>query len=155
MVHLKLPLISRIGFHHDEPELFVTTQWTKNPERSNLFLLFRWILAAFFIGIVAYSWTNSISSGFFNFWFIYMTNWGIILCMIATTFAAILTTCYHFNLTTLDSQSRSYKVYWFLSNVSTVLAFMITIVYWTVLFEGNCEDCNLISSCNYFHSNFR
>lgn len=152
MVHVKLPLISRIGFHHEEPELFVTTQWRRNVEKSNLFLIFRWILALFFIGIVAYSWTNSISSGFFSFWFIYMTNWGILLCMISTTFAAVLTTCYHFDVIDLDSHSRSYKVYWLLSNISTVLAFMITIVYWTILFEGNCGNCNLISSFKQFHS---
>lgn len=136
VVKVKIPKLQRVGFHHDEPELFVTTQWTRQVEKSLIFLLFRWILAGFFIGIVAYSWTNSISRGSFGFWFIYLTNWGILFCMISTTFAAFLTTFYHFNWTKLESQSASYKLYWFLSNVSTVLAFVITVVYWSILFDG-------------------
>lgn len=136
VVKVKIPKLQRIGFHHDEPELFVTTQWTRNVEKSLLFLLYRWVLAAFFIGIVAYSWTKSISGGYFRFWFIYLTNWGILICVTSTTFAAVFTTCYHFNWIKLHSQSASYKLCWFLSNVSTVLAFMITVVYWSILFNG-------------------
>lgn len=139
MVKIKFPKISAVGFHHDEPEVFVTTQWTKNPQKSLLFLLFRWILAGFYIGIVAYSWTNNINSGIFRFWFIYMTSLGIFICMISTTYSAFLTTFYQFSIINLEPNSLSYKLYWFLSNVSTVLAFMITIIYWSVLFNGMCH----------------
>lgn len=137
---IKFPKISGAGFHHDEPEVFVTTQWTRQPVKSLLFLLFRWLLAGFYIGIVAYSWSSNINNGTFNFWFIYMTSCGIFICMISTVFAAFLTTFYHFDVITLDSQSSSYKVYWFLSNISTVLAFMITVVYWSILFNGECKN---------------
>lgn len=137
-VKLKFPKISAVGFNHDEPEVFVTIQWTRSPQKSLLFLLFRWILAAFYIGVVAYSWSENITNGTFKFWFIYMTSLGIFICMISTVYAAFLTTFYHFDVINLDSQSSSYKLYWLLSNISTVLAFMITVVYWSVLFNGKC-----------------
>lgn len=139
MVKMKFPKISSVGFHHDEPEVFVTTQWTRDTEKNLLFLLFRWVLAGFYIGVVAYSWTSNINSGIFRFWFIYMTSLGIFICMISTTFAAVLATLYQFDAITINSQSSSYKLYWFLSNISTVLAFMITIIYWSVLFNGKCD----------------
>lgn len=144
---MKIPKLQRIGFHHDEPELFVTTQWTRNAQKSVLFLIFRWILAGFFIGIVAFSWTKSFNSDTFKFWWIYLTNWGILICMISTTFAAFLTTFYHFSWIKLESQSASYKVYWFLSNVSTVLAFVITIVYWSILFNGERNLTLVLNDC--------
>lgn len=137
VVPVKLPKWSRVGFTHEEPELFVTTQWTRNAEKSWTFLLFRWLLAGFFIGVVSYSWTNAIVHNGFRFWFLYMTSWGIFICMLSTTFSACLTTLYHFKCITMTTQSVSYKVQWFLSNVAVVLAFMITVVYWSVLFNGN------------------
>lgn len=138
VVKVGLPKVTQCGFHHDEPELFVKSQWQRG-EKSFLFLLFRWALAAFFIGTLAYSWTNVIRNEAFKFWFIYMTNWGLFLCTISTSLAAFLTTFYHFGWKKFESQSISYKVFWFLSSVSTVLAFVITIVYWSILFNGNCE----------------
>lgn len=140
VVKIRFPKLSGVWFHHDEPEVFVSTQWTKQPKKSLLFLLFRWILAGFFIGVFAYSMTGTITNGNLRFWFIYMTNIGLFICMIATFFAACLTTVHHFDIISLESQSSSYKLYWFLSNISTVLAFMITVVYWSVLFNGKCGN---------------
>lgn len=120
---------------HDDPEVFFKSQW-QTERKSLIFLIYRWNLAAFFIGIVSYSWSSNIIKGTFNYWFIYMTSWGILLCAITTTVAAVLTTFYHFGRIEINSKSTSYKVYWFLSYVSTVLAFLITIVYWSVLFDG-------------------
>lgn len=131
----RLPKLRSCGFHHDDPVVFAQSQWQIGP-KSLMFLYFQWIIALYFIGIVVASWTQSILKGNFAFWFIYLTDWGIMFCMVATCFGAVLTTLYHFDWMNLNSQSMSYKIYWFLSNVSTVLAFMITIVYWTLLFEG-------------------
>jgi hypothetical protein len=129
-------VLSLITLRHENPEHFFTTQWTKTVRKSIWFLLFRWILAAFFIGTLAYSWTSSISKGYFGFWFIYMTNLNLLLSTLTTTYAAVLVSLYHFDAITVEPRSTSYKLYWFLSNVSTVFAFIITIVYWTVLFNG-------------------
>jgi len=125
----------RIDFNHKKPESFVRSQW-QSGNKSVLFLIFRWFLAAYFFGCVSYAWTNNIIDGTFGYWFIYMTNWGISICTISTIYAAILTTLHHFQKIDLTTESRSYKILWWLSNVSTVLAFKITIVYWALLFNG-------------------
>lgn len=132
---VKLPKFSRVGFHHNQPEKFVKSQW-QSGDKSWIFLTYRWVLAAFFIGVTLYSWYNIIQYNNFPFWWIYLTNWGILLCTISTTFGAFLTSFYHFGAGKIDPNSSFYKVYWFLYNVATVLAFVITIVYWSVLFNG-------------------
>jgi hypothetical protein len=124
-----------LRLHHDDPEVFYKSQWQSN-RKSLIFLIYKWILAAFFIGIVCYSWTKNIINETFAYWFIYMTSWGILLCAVTATFSAILTTLHHIDPVEKNPKSTGYKVYWFLSYVSTVLAFLITIVYWSLLFDG-------------------
>lgn len=120
---------------HKNPEVFVMSQWQRR-SKSILFLLYRFLLASSFIGIFTYSITTSIVVNHdFGFWFIYLTNNGLLLCTLTTTYAAILVTFYHFDWLRLETESKSYKIYWLLSNVSTVLAFVISIVYWSVLFK--------------------
>lgn len=154
---MKLPHFSQIGFHHDNPKVFAQSQW-QSGEKSVKFLIFRWLLAAFYIGITAYSKTDMALDGTFRYWFIYMTHWGIFISTIATTFGAILTTLYHFDKIVIESHSLSFKIYWLLSNISTVFAFLITLVYWVVLFGGKplsrpnfiSKDLNLL----FFRHNF-
>jgi hypothetical protein len=124
-----------LHFNHRKPESFVKSQ-CQSQQKSALFLTFRWLLALFFIGGIAYVWTDNIIAGRFGFWFIYMTNWGLCLCTISTVYAAVLTTHYHVKRYELTTESLSYKILWWLSNVSTVMAFMITLIYWIILFEG-------------------
>ena len=119
---------------HKNPEVFVISQWCK--PKSIFFLLYRYLLAITFIGILTYSITNSIIVNHdFGFWFIYLTNNGLLICTLTTTYAATLTTFYQFDWIRLETESKSYKIYWLLSNVSIVLAFVISIVYWSVLFK--------------------
>lgn len=127
--------IANLRLNSDDPTVFVKSQWQRG-EKSLIFLIYRWVLAGFFIGILTFSWSRNIIKGTFAFWFIYMTSWGILLCTITTIFSAVLTTLHHINAIKLDSKSASFKVYWLLSNVSTVFAFVITIVYWSLLFDG-------------------
>lgn len=132
----------KLHFNHKKPESFVRSQ-CQSEQRSAFFLTFRWLLAAFFIGGIAYTWTNNIKNGTFGFWFIYMTNWGLFICTISTIYAAILTTFHYVKKLDLNFESRSYKILWWLSNVSTVLAFEITLVYWIILFEGNLKRLSI------------
>lgn len=147
MVNVKLPNFAQIGFRHDNPKVFAQSQW-QSGDTSVKFLVFRWLLAVFYIGITLYSMIDMSLAGTMGFWFIYMTHWGIFISMIATTFGAILTTLYHRETIKIEPHSLSYKLYWFLSNVSTVFAFVITVVYWIVLFEGKKRE-------NYFPLNFK
>lgn len=123
------------SFNHNQPKVFVQSQW-QSGNKSLKFLIFRWILAAYFIATVAFSWQRALSRNAFGTWWIYMTDWGILLCMISTTYGAVLTTRHHQDSIKMNSQSSEYKIYWFLSNVGTVLAFVISTFYYGMLYGG-------------------
>lgn len=121
------------SFHHSQPEDFVQSQWQKDRKSQN-FLTFRWTLSALFIVIVFLSWVRALCSGSFGVWWIYMTDWGILLCMISTLIGALMTTLYHDDALVMTPQSIEYKIYWFLTTIATNLAFVITTFYYGLLY---------------------
>ena len=131
--NMKIQTNFLVSFHHNHPEVFVQSQWQKNDKSYN-FLIFRWILASLFIVTVSFSWYRAFCFNFFGFWWIQMTDWGIILCMISTTYGALLTTLYHDNTLQLHPQSVQYKIYWCLTTIATNLAFVITTFYYGLLY---------------------
>lgn len=62
------------------------------------------------------------------------------MSMIMTTLGAGLVTAYYFDKMTVE-QNRImpivFQVYWFLSNTATVIAFVITILYWSLIYDGS------------------
>lgn len=124
------------SLNHNQPEVFVQSQW-QSGTKSLKFVIFRWILAAYFIATVAFSWQRALTRNAFGLWWIYMTDWGILLCMISTTYGAILATRFHKNSIQIHPQSTDYKIYWCLSNIAMVLAFVISIFYYGMLYGGN------------------
>lgn len=134
MVVRYLPKLKHFGFYHENPEVFAMSQW-QTSTKSLFYLLYRWIIAIFFVGTLAYSMTDSVAASEMEYWFIYMTNIGLFICMIASIYGAVFVSLYHFSLIHIESSSINYKLYWFLTNVAIVLAFVITIVYWATLFD--------------------
>lgn len=82
----------------------------------------------------------------FWYFFIYLTNWGLILCTICTVYGALLTTTWHYNKkyrTQLESTTesfevmpRSFRIYWGLHNISLILSILITVMYWLVIYDS-------------------
>ncbi|KAJ6646413.1 Protein rolling stone, partial [Pseudolycoriella hygida] len=90
--------LSNCGFNYTEPHKFVRSQWqlqTKNV----FYLLWRIVVGTFFLAAVIDSMVASITAHDFGFYFIYLTNWGIILCMITSVYGAILVSYWHFHPT--------------------------------------------------------
>lgn len=113
------------------------SQWQKK-NKSVFFLVYRLLMAILFIGILTYSITYSaVVKNDFDYWFIYLTNNGLLICTITSIYSTLLLISYHFNWITLEEDSIIYKIYWLLSNIAIVLAFLISLVYWTLLFEWN------------------
>jgi hypothetical protein len=131
-----VPKFKSIGLHHDNPEVFAMSQWQFQP-RSIIYLVYRWIFAILFTLILVYSMTLTAQNGQMVYWAIYLTNQGLFICTVYSIFSAIFVTLYHFKAMNLENSSFWYKIYWILSNVSIVLAFLITIVYWTALYDFN------------------
>lgn len=130
-------IVRDFSLHHEQPELFFTAQWTRNPRSSFLFLIYRWIFAAFFIGIMLYGWMIYHQKEHLRCWPIYLTNWTVIISATNASVAVILTTCYHFEkIAVLKPQSIVYKVYWLLSTISLTLSVLVSVVQWTLVYEG-------------------
>jgi hypothetical protein len=124
----------------------VSSQWISDPnEKSFCFFFFRWILCFYFIGAILYSYETSIEQNYSEFWFIFLSHWGLLINLTTMTCYAIMVSFHYFNWTTPSSQSIVYQVCWFLSSVSTSLSLMISFVYWKFMFDGEFHfHCVLI-----------
>ncbi|XP_037960532.1 protein rolling stone [Teleopsis dalmanni] len=135
------------GFEYNQLEHFYRSKWQSN-ECSILYLIYRWICSLFFIGLFTSCLVLQFSDGKI---FIFLTNWGIILCLFTQLTAALLVTCWHFDLgeiraTIYDHDAKAItgvansmrtptivKIYWLLHGVALLLALVITTVYWIFL----------------------
>ncbi|XP_063704956.1 protein rolling stone-like [Culicoides brevitarsis] len=130
--------LDNCGFDHHSPDEFVKSQW-QDCTKSNIFLLYRWAIAIFFISIVTYSLYAHINiyHHAIGYYFIYLTDIGIILCMLCTLLGAILATIWHFHLADQDMKTSEmptiFKIYWITHNTSFILSLLITLMYWTVI----------------------
>ncbi|XP_067621784.1 protein rolling stone isoform X3 [Eurosta solidaginis] len=128
--------------------------------KSVAYLIYRWLIALFFIAIVIDSMLETEEGSSTNFWlyFIYMTNWGVMLCMFTNILGAVLVTLWHFHpeyadkLLNLDSLTSPFVIYWGMHIISLVLSIVITIIYWSVLYDAAESSLNatnvLTHACN-------
>jgi len=118
-------MISKVlRLNHQQPEeVFFKSQWQRGDKSLN-YLIYRWIVAVYFIAITLVFITISAIDGAIGFYFIYLSNWEILLCMFTSTLSAIIVTLNFFDKVSIVS---TYKLYWFLSNSSIVLALVIAI----------------------------
>ncbi|XP_059616897.1 protein rolling stone-like [Phlebotomus argentipes] len=129
------------GFNHDPPEDLVRSQWQRR-NKSGLYLVYRWLIAALFIAAVAVSMSGNATASDWGFYFIYLTNWGIVACMVTTTMGAILVSLWHFHpqfsarVEVEGVVPTAFKVYWALHNSTLVMSIIITIIYWSILFDA-------------------
>lgn len=132
--------VENFGLECNHVDLFYKSMWQKN-EVSTLYLLYRWLLALFFLGVSVSCITLQFSEGKF---FIYMTNWGYSLATVTMLISAVQTTLWHYDIQCvrtgvhdLEGQKArmtlGMKIYWWMYNVSLLLAPMISTVYWIFL----------------------
>lgn len=71
-------------------------QWQYR-SKSIYYLIYRWLIAIFFVTCVMVSMSHIASWYDFGMYFIFMTNWGIWTCLVAGTFGAVLVTLWYFD----------------------------------------------------------
>ncbi|XP_055903214.1 protein rolling stone-like [Eupeodes corollae] len=121
--------LENIRLGHYPVEDFYKSQW-QSADRSFWFLLYRWCVAGFYIAAgIACAIALFDNARFF----IYLTDWGFILCMIATTYGAVLTTLWHFDRVDGVEQGWSIKIFWIIHWSALVLSCVITLMFWTLL----------------------
>ncbi|KAH8410030.1 hypothetical protein KR009_004265 [Drosophila setifemur] len=120
---------SKFSLFHDDPGSFCRSQWQKS-DRNIIWLLYRWILAAFFAGGVIGSMVDSFNDGR---WFIYLTDWGFSLCFYCCTYGAIVATIYFIKPSYFGLGNRALKIYWISHYTTSVLSMLVSLVFWAAL----------------------
>ncbi|XP_030555431.1 protein rolling stone [Drosophila novamexicana] len=116
--------------NHHSPEDFHRSQW-QSELKSCGFLIYRWCLAAFFgSGLV----TNIILYYYRGYWLIYLTNWGFVLCSLASITGAIFVSIYHCNPERMMRRTCLIKCYWALYWTNLIVSNIICILYWILIF---------------------
>jgi hypothetical protein len=135
------------SFQHNSPRDFLQSQW-QTREKSVVYLIYRWCIACFFIFSVLVSVITSASRGELHVYYIYLTHWNLVVTMISMVWSACMVTMHHMDrLKVSDSMNRLLKVSWFLSTSSNMYAFLVTIIYWSVLFKTELSVVDLNNIC--------
>lgn len=123
------------SFEHESPEDFVVSQWQNN-KKCLLWVIYRWIIASFFVFSVATSITYAILRNQVLVYFIYLTNWNLNFTMVMTCMSAWNSTMFYKDRLDLkQSMTKKLKIFWFLSTTTTMYAIIISVVYWTILYK--------------------
>lgn len=88
--------LSNCGFDHDPVDSMVRSQW-QSRSKNNLYLAYRWIVAAFVIAAVVVSMHAHLQRASLALFFIYLTHWGLLVNMIVGIYGAVLVTVWHFH----------------------------------------------------------
>lgn len=139
----------KCGFNHIAPDDFVKSQW-QTRTKSITYLIYRWLISIFFIAVVIYSMVTGMHYGMY---FIYLTNWGIMMCMLTNALGAILVSIWYlhpeFADRVVDSNAMpiSFKIYWAMHITTLIVSIVITIVYWSILYNDrvNLDAVNILT----------
>ncbi|XP_018322706.1 protein rolling stone [Agrilus planipennis] len=129
---------------HPDPHVFFKSQWQQTYGPSIIYLGLRWTIALFFLIV----WILSIifSQGK---WTIYLTDWGLTVCTFQALLSAMMVTVWVITYANKDFNIEQYKkplylmpykIYWAANTIATDLAFLISIVYWSLLYDSNDLD---------------
>lgn len=106
-----------------------------------MYLIYRWLIASFFVFKVVYSIVNSIVLSEINVYMIYLTNQSLIFSTVALLTGATLVHLHHFDsMKVPQKMTRALKFYWFMSNQGAGYAFLVTFSYWLFVYDGSQVD---------------
>lgn len=139
------PAKSKFFFTHQRPSLFTTSQWVNDADRESSvpwwYLLYKTVIFLFmlsnYIANLALDQTP-------DYFIIYLTNQGLTILLTYQILDFGLTAWAWYEARTNGSHSTSmtpiHKLVWFFHALSTPLALVITIVYWSALYDGEGND---------------
>ncbi|XP_075977652.1 protein rolling stone-like [Anticarsia gemmatalis] len=132
---------SMLSLEHPKRTDFYLSCWQTTRSAVPV-LIWRLILFLATLGIVLASAIIYILNGKFAYWFIYLTHWGLTSILLTTGFGVgVSARIYFYGPISAEFSLPWYvKTYWVLFNIATPVAFLITIFYWTLLFEAGIEE---------------
>lgn len=120
---------------HKNPEDFLVSQWQSTPKSCN-YVVYRWIIAIFFVLSVFMSTFADFQIGALSTHFIYFTNLNLTLTMLANVMSAVLSTQYYTGTRHFKGKmTSSLKIFWFLSSTTVPSSCLASWTYWTVIHD--------------------
>uniref|UniRef100_A0A182QD39 Protein rolling stone n=1 Tax=Anopheles farauti TaxID=69004 RepID=A0A182QD39_9DIPT len=133
---------NRVERHH-----FYLCQWQSSTQVGICYLLYRLIVAIVFLAMLVCSVldigrSEPMFEHHYAKWWIYLTHWALLACTIQAWLAAIIVTKglmidrneFEWNIH-VARESRLHSVYWIAYTIATVYSFIVTIVYWTFVYD--------------------
>lgn len=130
------------SFEHDAPEDFLVSQWQRT-KRSFVYFAYRWIIACFYILSVVTNLIHAALCSEIQFYYIYLTHWNLVVTMVSTVMQACLVSLHYTGKMKALEMNTALKVQWFLSTSSNMYAFLVTTIYWTVLYRTDINRIDL------------
>ena len=131
------------SYEYSSPNDFVQSQW-QTREKSFIYLIYRWIIASFFIFSVITSVVNAVLRGELHVYYIYLTHWNLVFTMITAVWSACLVTRHQYDqLKHEDKMTKELKMFWFLSTSSNMYAFLVSMIYWGILYKNDLNKIDL------------
>jgi len=122
----------KFALTHPEHDRFHRSQWDKQALPSRAYTIYRVVLAIGMVaGVAAHIGSTTESLG--TKWLMYMTNQGILLLTIHYVVYAGIVCGRYFTKSESGYFHTMYSISWGLQNAFSVVALMITAIYWTVL----------------------
>ncbi|KAK9890314.1 hypothetical protein WA026_010416 [Henosepilachna vigintioctopunctata] len=145
--------LKELSLKVDDPEVFVTCQWQRNRNQASIYyLIYRWIISIYFLVTQLFSILEVSDTD--PAWYqakypIYLTNWGYTLCTLQALLAAIMLSFsmlgYKEGEFHLPQVLKIYKIYWLIHVIATPLAFIITIIYWTMIYDAKTAGLEVLN----------
>ncbi|KAM3967705.1 protein rolling stone [Aphomia sociella] len=127
---------------HDKLSDFYASSWQRYDSPIPL-LVARLILTTVALGILVFS----LIMGGSPRWFIYLTNWGLLLNTMMML-SGLIVSCVAACKTSFDTNELPWYVsmYWLLYNIAVSNAFIITALFWILLYDpGNYEESDQLA----------
>jgi len=120
----------RVKFSESEAESNFRQKWSEDDNVRGWFVFYKILTAVYFLSSIIYTW--SVESHGWKY-LIYMTSWGICLLNFAVIFETIVVVLNYLNV---SLSSKTYKVSWLSSHLFYTNAVFITVLYWSLLYDG-------------------
>ncbi|XP_049877521.1 protein rolling stone-like isoform X2 [Pectinophora gossypiella] len=156
-----------LNLEHSPPHQFACCQWQTGHRPATAYLVYRWLLfiSVVTVGIASFACQHlpraykgpAVELNYFK-WFIYFTNWGFIFIALQSGLALAVVHTYRsektFNISGEDEEcpvprrartSLLCRAYWLAHIIATDLAFVITLVYWTLVHDPKIHEVNALN----------
>ncbi|CAH0562725.1 unnamed protein product [Brassicogethes aeneus] len=136
------------SLEHDDPKIFTVSQWQHDKSKPGIiYLIYRIVIALFLfvtwlLSVIDYK-NSNLTAEFRAKYLIYLTNWGYTTCTLQALVClvmvagSVLSSKLKSHPTIEKKVLKLYKFYRLLNVIATPVAFAITSMYWSVIYDAS------------------